>query len=208
MNITTVFNHIAADEDTWRRVKNHCRTTDNKGFTENYATDKFKKMLLMSEHSPIRLLEFDWTWTQQEYWVSTEWSRHKFEKFISTQRDDRLKDEIPRGKKPQDSPVTFDGYANMQNLIDAWRKRMCTCATPEARAYGENFKYELHKTHPNEADMLVPNCVYRGGCPEFAPCSVWTKFVERNNHENLFDLHVRYKVYNKEFYERVTNVYE
>ena len=208
MNITTVFNYIAADDETWRRVKNHCRTTDNKGFTENYATDKFKEMLLMSEHSPIRLLEFDWTWTQQEYWVSTEWSRHKFEKFISTQRDDRLKDEIPRGKKPQDAPVTFDGYANMQNLIDAWRKRMCTCATPEARTYGENFKYELHKTNPLEADMLVPNCVYRGGCPEFAECGIWSKFVERNNHENLFDLHVRYKLYNKEFYERVAKIYE
>lgn len=202
MGITTVFNYIAADEDTWRRVKNHCRTTDNKGFTENNATNKFKKMLLMSEHSPIRLLEFDWTWTPQEYWVSTEWSRHKFEKFISTQRDDRLIDDIPRGKKPQDAPVTFDGYANMQHLIDAWRKRMCTCATPEARAYGESFKYELHKTHPLEANILVPNCVYRGGCPEFSPCNVWKGFVERNKDANLFDLHARYDCYNEEFYKR------
>ena len=55
----TVFNWFG---DDWRRVKNHCRTTDNKGFTEKDASDTFKKKLLISEHSPIRLLEFDWTW--------------------------------------------------------------------------------------------------------------------------------------------------
>ena len=106
----TIFNWFG---DDWTRVKNHCRTTDNKGFTEKSASDTFKKKLLISEHSPIRLLEFDWTWKGIFYWLSTEWSRHKFEKFISTQRDDRLIDDTPRGKKPQDAPVNFDGYANM-----------------------------------------------------------------------------------------------
>lgn len=32
----TVFNWFG---DDWKRVKNHCRTTDNKDFTENDATD-------------------------------------------------------------------------------------------------------------------------------------------------------------------------
>ena len=76
----TYFNEIF---DDWKRVKNHCRTTDNKDFTENEATEVFKKKLLISEHSPIRLLEFDWSWKSIYYWVSTEWSRHRFEKFIS-----------------------------------------------------------------------------------------------------------------------------
>lgn len=163
----TVFNTIL---DDWKRVKNHCRTTDNKDFTENSASDIFKKKLLISEHSPIRLLEFDWSWKSIKYWVSTEWSRHKFEKFISSQRDDRLKDETPRDKKTQDALVNFDGYANMQNLIDAWRKRLCFQATREARELAEDFKYELHKTHPLEAGVLVPNCIYRLGCPEFKSC--------------------------------------
>lgn len=196
----TIFNYIA---DSWRRVKNHCRTTDNKDFTEKDPTDTFKKKLLISEHSPIRLLEFDWSWPRIPYWVSTEWSRHKFEKFISTQRDDRLKDETPRGKKPQDAPVNFDGYANMQNLIDAWRKRMCYQATPEARKLAEDFKVELHKTHPLEADVLVPNCIYRGGCPEFKTCGLFPTFFE-DHFDDLctFDIQKRYDLYNKEFYER------
>ena len=126
--------------DDWKRIKNHCRTTDNKDFTEKEATDLFKRNLLISEHTPIRLLEFDWSWSPIPYWVGMEHARHKYEKFISTQRDDRLIDGTPRGKKPQEAPIKFDGYANMQNLIDAWRKRLCFCATKEARGLAEDFK--------------------------------------------------------------------
>lgn len=39
----TVFNWFG---DDWKRVKNHCRTTDNKDFTENEATDTFKRSCL------------------------------------------------------------------------------------------------------------------------------------------------------------------
>ena len=151
--------------NSWKRVKNHCRTTVNKSFTDNEPTDEFKKKLLISEHSPIRLLEVDWTWENIKYWVSTEWSRHKFEKFITSQRDDRMIDEIPRDKKTQDALVNYDGYANAQNTIDAWRKRLCYQATLEARKLAEEFKCELHNKEPEWADVLVSNCIYRGGCP-------------------------------------------
>lgn len=198
----TIFNWFG---DDWTRVKNHCRTTDNKGFTEKSASDTFKKKLLISEHSPIRLLEFDWTWKGIFYWLSTEWSRHKFEKFISTQRDDRLIDDIPRGKKPQDALVNFDGYANMQNLIDAWRKRMCRMATPEARELAEDFKIALHETHPIESDVLVPNCIYRMGCPEFSTCGYIQGFVNWVNKTHpgedwMTDIQKRYDLYNEYFY--------
>lgn len=200
----TVFNWIG---DDWRRVKNHCRTTDNKDFTEKDAVDAFKKKLLISEHSPIRLLEFDWSWKKIAYWVSTEWSRHKFEKFISTQRDDRLADNISRNKKPQDAKVNFDGYANMQNLIDAWRKRLCKAATPEARSLAIDFKAKLHETHPLESDVLVPNCIYRMGCPEFQTCGHMNQFFKWCNDNKLeldpFDIQYRYDLYNKFFYEKI-----
>lgn len=200
----TIFNWFG---DDWRRVKNHCRTTDNKGFTEKDASDTFKKKLLISEHSPIRLLEFDWTWKGIFYWLSTEWSRHKFEKFISTQRDDRLKDETPRGKKPQDAPVNFDGYANMQNLIDAWRKRMCRMATPEARELAEDFKITLHETHPIESDVLVPHCIYRMGCPEFQTCGYVQGFIKwvgktHPGEDWMTDIQKRYDYFNEYFYQQ------
>ena len=199
----TKFNYIA---DDWKRVKNHCRTTDNKDFTEKEATETFRKKLLMSEHSPIRLLEFDWSWKGIAYWVSTEWSRHKFEKFISSQRDDRLIDDTPRGKKPQEAPVNFDGYANMQNLIDAWRKRLCFTAPREPRTLAEDFKSTLHEEHPLEAAVLVPNCIYRGGCPEFRPCGYFERFrkwcSENHPDADTGDLQKRYDLYNEWFYSQ------
>ena len=197
----TVFNWIGSD---WKRVKNNCRTTDNKDFTENEATETFKKKLLISEHTPIRLLEFDWSWKSIYYWLSTEWSRHKFEKFISTQRDDRVKGDISRNDKPQGALVNFDGYANMQNLIDGWRKRLCGTATDDARELAEDFKIELHKTHPLESNVLVPNCIYRAGCPEFDCCGYIARFIKwakNNNKEiNWLDIQNRYDLYNEYFY--------
>lgn len=189
--------------DSWTRVKNHCRTTVNKSFTDNEPTKEFKKKLLISEHSPIRLLEIDWTWENIKYWVSTEWSRHKFEKFITSQRDDRMINEIPRDKKTQDSLVDYDGYANAQNTIDSWRKRLCYQATPEARNLAEEFKLELHKIEPEWADVLVPNCIYRCGCPEFSMCQakLWVNFLKwcNENNKNINSIQSRYDAYNEYF---------
>ena len=194
----TIFNWIS---DDWRRIKNHCRTTDNKEFTEKDATDTFKKQLLISEHTPIRLLEFDWSWKQIKYFVAMEWARHKFEKFISTQRNDR-QSKYDRNAARQDAPVNFDGYANMQSLIDAWRKRLCYQATPEARQLAEDFKIELHKTHPAESDVLVPNCVYRMGCPEFKSCGYYKYVVgQMDDLVNVFSIQKRYDAYNRLFYK-------
>lgn len=206
MNVHTIFNKIS---DDWTRVKNHCRTTVNKEFTDKEPTIDFKKKLLISEHSPIRLLEFDWSWRKIYYWVSTEWSRHKFEKFITSQRDDRTTDKTPRGEKRQDSLVDFDGCANMQNLIDVWRKRLCHKATKEARELAENFKCELAKTHPIEASVLVPNCIYRYGCPEMSTCGHFHDFLnwchKNNRLKSLCNIQKRYDNYN-EFFKRSQDI--
>ena len=189
--------------DSWVRVKNHCRTTVNKKFTDIAPTTEFKTKLLISEHSPIRLLEIDWTWEKIKYWVSTEWSRHKFEKFITSQRDDRMIDEVSRDDKPQKAIVNFDGFANAQNTIDAWRKRLCYQATHEARELAEDFKNDLHKIQPEWADVLVPNCIYRASCPEFEMCKerIWANFLKwcKENNKSINTIQQRYDAYNEFF---------
>ena len=199
----TRFNEI---RDNWTAVKNHCRTTVNKQFTDKEAGTTFKKKLLISEHTPIRLIEFDWTWAGIPYWTAMEWARHKFEKFITSQRDDRMVDDTPRKDKPQGAPVNYDGFANMQNLIDAFRKRLCRMATPEARELAEDFKATLSETHSLEADILVPNCIYRYGCPEFQSCGYWNRFYkwceERGAAADMLDnIQLRYDLYNEYFYD-------
>lgn len=187
----------------WKNVKNKCRTTVGKAYSEVEATDKFKEDILISEHSPIRMITIDWTWEQIEYWLSTEWSRHKFEKFISTNRDDRTKGD--RSKDSQSKSVNFDGYSNAQGLIDAWRKRLCGCADVKARILATDFKLEIYNHIPELSDVLVPNCVYRGGCPEIpgmTTCVFWDGFIERHKGINLLDIRERYNAYNAELKER------
>lgn len=198
----TKINYIS---DSWKRIKNHCRTTVNKEFTNKEPTEKFKKILLISEHSPIRLLEVDWSWFKMKYWCSQEWARHKFEKFISSQRSDRLKDGLNRDEKPQGAPVQYDGYANAQNLIDSWRKRLCFTATPEATKHAEGFKIELRKYEPELSDVLVPNCIYRAGCPEPSSCGFWNKFLKYcyENNLSIETIQERYDAYNQYFYKNL-----
>ena len=130
-------------------------------------------------------------------------ARHKWEKFISTQRDDRKDHEISRADMPQGTPVDFDGFANMQNLIDSWRKRLCFQASPETRAYAEDFKVVLHEIYPELADCLCPSCVYRCGCPEMTGCGYFKNFREGTDiaMSELCDIQTRYDIYNEWFYK-------
>lgn len=202
----TRFNWIGND---WKRIKNHCRTTVNKKFTENEPSAEFKKKLLISEHSPIRLLEIDWTWENIKSWVSVHWTRHKHEKFVSTQRDDRKEHDISRDDMPQGTPVVMDNYANAQQLIDIFRKRLCYQASPETRELAEDFKIAIREIEPELSDVLVSNCIYRNGCPEFSMCQerIFAEFLnwvmdKEGSLTKMFKVEERYKLYNEWFYER------
>lgn len=181
-------------------IKNKCRTTVNKDYTDNVPTSTFKTNLLISEHSPIRLLEVDWSWKGIYSWVATHWSRHKWECFISTRRSDRTG--VDRAILSQNELVNFDGNANAQNLIDTFRKRLCYQASKETRELAEDFKIELHKTEPELANVLVPNCLYRHGCPEFESCGYIERFIRDHQSSDLSDIRIRYNLYNMDYYKR------
>lgn len=190
---------IQGYQNDWKNVKNKCRRTVNKEYTDNVPGHKFKQDLLISEHSPIRLLEIDWTWENLKYWASQELARHKWEKFITTQRTDRTgvnRDEIPQG-----AFVKMDGNANAQHAIDTARKRLCFAATKEAREAVEDLKLEIHKDEEEIADVMVPNCIYRCGCPEFDSCKFFEAFKKRHPEIDMTDIRARYKAYNEDFYE-------
>lgn len=55
----------------------------------------------------------------------------------------------------------------------------------------------MHETEPELSDVLVPNCVYRGGCPEIDPCGFWENFYLAES-----SIQDRYDQYNALFYER------
>ena len=127
-----------------------------------------------------------------------------WECFVGTQRTDRTginRDEIPQG-----ALVNFIGEMNIQNGIDTQRKRLCYQASPETRECAEDLKLTLHEHEKMNyaADVMVPNCVYRCGCPEHMgkPCNFFEKLNEQLDGKLVNpNIQERYDVYNKWFYE-------
>ncbi len=155
--------------DNWQAVKNAAMNTIGKDQGQ-YPTSRWKKQLILSEHSPARLLEFDWKWADLPSWVSVHFVRHKtgIEHFVSTQRSDRTG--INRDERPQGAPVTHQVHANAQALIYISRKRLCSAASLETRQAWQLVKDEVAKTEPELASCMVRECVYRGFCPEMKGC--------------------------------------
>ena len=184
---------------TWEDVVDRCRATVGKEALGHEPSEAFKRKILIAEHSPIRELHISWAWRGIASWIATHWVRHMWECYVKTQRTDRTG--IDRRKLPQDAPVDFTGEANPQNTIDTWRKRLCYQAAPETRGYAEDFKVTLRKREPEWSDALVPNCVYRCGCPEMQSCGLWARMV-RDTGGLIASQHIdeRYDAYNTYFY--------
>jgi hypothetical protein len=182
----------------WQDVVDDCRTTVGKDSLGKEPSKKFKREILISEHSPIRSLSVKWKWVNIPSWVATHFSRHKWECFIKTQRTDRTGTD--RNKLPQDAPVIMSGDANTQHLIDMARKRLCYMASPETRKYMEDLKRAINDVEPEVAEVLVPNCVYRCGCPEPGGCGWYDKAVSKHLNLNSTDIQKRYDTYNEVFY--------
>lgn len=184
---------------SWQSVVNKCRATVGKEELGHDPSTDFKKRILIAEHSPIRCIQVEWTWENIPSWVSTHWSRHKWECFIKTQRSDRTG--VDRNKLPQDAPVTFTGIANAQHLIDTWRKRLCYQAAQETREYAEDFKIALHEVEPEISDVLVPQCVYRCSCPEMEQCNFFKSLYMEDLSALNMKIQDRYNAYNRYFWK-------
>ena len=184
----------------WQEVVDDCRSTVGKPPLGREPSETFKKNILIAEHSPIRDITVKWKWRGIKSWVATHWVRHKWECFVRSQRSDRTG--VDRDKLPQDAPVDFTGEANAQALIDTMRKRLCYQASPETRAYAEDLKAKLRDVQPELSDVLVPNCVYRCGCPEMQSCGLWDSMVKQTEGAVLSHrINERYEAYNRYFYE-------
>lgn len=178
----------------WIRVVNAARRTWGKEPINHEPSVKFKKEILLAEHSPIRLLEYDFTISDIRQWVTVHLVRHHegCEKFVHTQRQD-INDEIERITKTiidiftregllkdgwrerdylfQGQPNDMDMTCNAQAFINISRKRLCYgCASPETRMAWEIVIEKLSEIDPILAEKCVPECVYRGFCPENRRC--------------------------------------
>lgn len=158
----------------WKRALNAARRTIGKKPLDKEPSNSWKAKMLLAEHSPIRLIEYEWTWSDIMQWVTTHLVRHHegCEKFVHSQRGDRraILDEYnvsSRNELPQGATNDMDMTANAQALINISRKRLCNCASKETREAWKQVKEEVRKVDPVMADKMVPECIYRGFCTEF-----------------------------------------
>ena len=193
MEPITTTTEILKVKGDWQEVVDNCRTTVGKPPLGKEPSEDFKMNILISEHSPIRALSVVWKWENLKSWVATHWSRHKWECYIKSQRSDRTG--VNRDKLPQDAPVDFTGEANCQQLIDTMRKRLCRMSSLETRRRAEDLKDEIAKTEPELARALVPNCIYRCGCPELKSCGYYDKVMWEDWEVASHDIRTRYAAY-------------
>lgn len=158
---------------TWKRALNAARRTIGKKPIDLEPSDSWKAKMLLAEHSPIRLVEYDWAWEDIKQYVTTHLVRHHegCEKFVHSQREDRRELPVPRDELLQGALNDMMMCANAQSFINISRKRLCNCASPETREAWKLVIEALRDIDPVLASKCVPECLYRGFCPEFLhPC--------------------------------------
>jgi hypothetical protein len=155
---------------TWRDVLNSARTTVNKSEIYKEPGTIWKKSILLAEHSPIRQLIIKAKWIDIKYWVSVHLVRHWLGiiHWVRSQRTDRTG--VNRDEKTQSELIEHEIEVNAQAIINISRKRLCSCASSETREAWRSFLKTFKDTQSELYSVCVPECIYRGFCPELNSC--------------------------------------
>lgn len=177
---------------------------------------------LMSEHSPIKVVQWCIDLDELRQWVGVHLIRHEHVlPYITSQRPEMSSSEVAdqvlsiirkdivedpefdyrkwRDYRLQGSENDHSLVVNAQTLINISRKRLCKHASPETREAWRMVRAAIKKQDPEMADAMVPNCIYRGFCPEKTCCgySLTLKFTaELHRYRSLIKSEdERYKQY-------------
>lgn len=155
-----------------QEVLNRALVTVWKDESQNAPRKAFLADMYLSEHSPIRDRLFVISIRGIKSWVATHFVRHHegFTPYVSTQRDDRLEYYGSRDDKRQGELVNMDITINAQAFINVSRKRLCGKAHAETQVVWQKVLNKLKEIDPELHAVCVPECVYRGVCPEKDPC--------------------------------------
>jgi hypothetical protein len=169
----------------WFEVKEAALDTIGKSSTNKPSRDWVYR-ILYAEHSPIRNIIVKGTWEKIKYWVSVHFTRHKIgiEHFVKTQRSDRTG--INRDNLTQGALVQHSFIANAQAIINISRKRLCKQSSIETRTAWIEFLKCLYDDLKEIKEVSVPECIYRGFCPEITCCG----YCESNEYKELRESYI------------------
>jgi hypothetical protein len=135
------------------------------GFTsgKNGHPDSYE--MYRAEHSPIRTRMFVVEMYEIPTYVSVHFVRHKIgvEHFVQSNRG--ASEIVTR-----DTPVNHMMFLNAQALIQMARKRLCGKSSEKTRELMGEIRHHLAYVDQALAAHMVPECEYRGFCPELKPC--------------------------------------
>ena len=156
---------------SWIEVLNAARFTQRKPMADKEPSDKFKWNIIKAEHSPLRALMFTIDFYDIPYYASVHLCRHVHaQPFVSTSRPDIDGTMKPREEQKKSDPVNMRLLLNAQEIINISRARLCMRAEATTRKLWQQALTELQAIEPILAYECVPNCVYRGYCPEVKCC--------------------------------------
>lgn len=167
---------------SWKEVLNAARFTQRKPEVDHEPSDEFKQKMIKAEHSPLRCLQFTIDFYDIPYYASVHLCRHVHaQPFVSTSRPDINGQMKPRDEQKKSDPVNMRLLVNAQEIINISRVRLCNKAEQTTRILWMDVLRELVKIEPFLANACVPNCLYRGFCPEIKPCGFSTSDVDAFN---------------------------
>ena len=158
---------------SWTDVLNAARFTQRKEPRSGEPSVTWKKKIIKAEHSPLRCLMFNIDFYDIPNYVSVHLVRHVHaQPFVSTSRPDIDGKQVPREEQKKIDPVNMRLFLNAQEIINISRARLCNKAEKETRKIWNMVVEELRKIEPELAAACVPNCIYRGHCPEIKSCGI------------------------------------
>ena len=160
----------------WDLVYTTALATERKTVIGKMPSDEWKRKMVRAPHSPIRALQFLIQF-ECPYYVQNHLVRHHegVQWFVGSQRNDRQSD-YDRNAARQDTPVMVTYIINAEALMFVSRRRLCGKADQQTRAVWLAVIDAVSKVDPVLASCCVPECIYRGFCPEFKCCG----FINHN----------------------------
>lgn len=126
--------------------------------------------VLNARHSPCRVLNFAFLFTEIPSNTATHLTRHVHAvPFVSSLRNDR-QDKIDGDNAPRNTPVDMILYVNAEELMVIANKRLCTQASANTRHAVQMMCLEALEKMPELEGLLVPACMYHGYCHEIKSC--------------------------------------
>lgn len=153
----------------WLTILNVSRMTQRKNPVTKEPSEEWKRKLIRSRHSPLRMIQF-LIEGEAPGFVINHLVRHTYQlpqPYVATSRTDIL----GTSERPPDTAIRpYAIYLNADALIEMAEYRLCYKASKETRTEMINMLVEVYESEPLLIEYCEPTCVKQGRCNEFKPC--------------------------------------